>query len=203
MDVITTNRIESSIFSKYGANNGNSKAKTDVIATSKTNNSKSDTLEISDEAKKKNLFGIEKKQEFSTNQSQKVSDSDQQKINDLKKIDAQVKAHERAHIAAGGNLVKGGANFTYEVGPDGKKYATSGEVSIDMSYDESKPRETISKMQKVRSAALAPADPSSTDQQVASEASRIESQAQVQLRKIKMEETNSEESKEIEEAPQN
>jgi len=90
-------------------------------------------------------------------------------LSELRKVDQSVRAHEMAHVAAAGGLVKGGATFSYQRGPDGQSYAVGGEVQIDTGK-ESTPQATIQKMQIVRQAALAPADPSPQDQQVAAHA---------------------------------
>lgn len=88
-------------------------------------------------------------------------------VSELKKADQSVRAHEMAHLAAAGGFAKGGATFSYQRGPDGQNYAVGGEVQIDTSK-EATPAATIVKMQIIRQAALAPADPSPQDQRVAS-----------------------------------
>lgn len=99
-----------------------------------------------------------------------------QQLMKLKNRDTEVRIHEQAHLAAAGPYARGGPSFTYQQGPDGVRYAIGGEVNIDLSK-ENTPEATISKMQTIKSAALAPASPSGTDRSVAAEASRIESQA--------------------------
>ena len=47
----------------------------------------------------------------------------QAKVRELKARDREVRAHEQAHRSAGGELVRGGTKFTFEVGPDGRRYA--------------------------------------------------------------------------------
>lgn len=91
-------------------------------------------------------------------------------VNKLEKIDSEVKAHEMAHIAAGGQYITSGATFSYTRGPDGKNYATGGEVGIDTSAEPGDPQATLQKMRQVRAAALAPAEPSSQDMRVAAKA---------------------------------
>ena len=91
-------------------------------------------------------------------------------IEKLEKVDAEVRAHELAHIAAGGEYITSGATFSYQQGPDGKKYAVGGEVSIDTASEPGDPEATLQKMRRVRAAALAPAQPSSQDLKVASNA---------------------------------
>jgi hypothetical protein len=114
--------------------------------------------------------------EKSIKSEQELSSEQRQVVNDLKKRDLEVKAHEQAHMAAGGPVVQGGATYQYQTGPDGKMYAVGGEVKIDVSPERT-PEATIRKMQQVRKAALAPAQPSSTDRAVAAQASQIEAQA--------------------------
>lgn len=108
-----------------------------------------------------------------------LSTEEKQTVNDLKKRDAEVKAHEAAHMAAGGGVVQGSASYEYQSGPDGKMYAVGGEVKIDVS-PENTPDETIRKMQQIRAAALAPAQPSGTDRAVAAQASQLEAQARME-----------------------
>ena len=107
-------------------------------------------------------------------------DEDQQTIKQLQQTDRAVRAHEQAHIAAGGGLVRGSASFSYQTGPDGKQYAVGGEVSIDTSPGRT-PQESIEKARTIRAAALAPADPSPQDRVVAAQAARIEAEARQQI----------------------
>ncbi len=102
---------------------------------------------------------------------------EKQEIDRLKKQDREVRNHEAAHVAAGGHHVRGGASFSYETGPDGKRYASGGEVSIDTSPVRGDPEATVRKMQAVRRAALAPANPSGQDRAVAARASQQEAAA--------------------------
>jgi hypothetical protein len=108
-----------------------------------------------------------------------LNEEEKKQVNQLKKRDAEVKAHEQAHMAAGSGVVQGGANYQYEKGPDGRQYAVGGEVKIDLSTKNT-PEATISKMQQVRKAALAPAQPSGTDRAVAAQASQVEVQARME-----------------------
>jgi len=100
----------------------------------------------------------------------------QREIEALKQTDARVHRHEQAHIAVGGELIRGGANYSYTIGPDQKRYAVAGEVSIDTSPAKT-PEETIPKAQHIRATALAPSDPSPQDRGVASIASQMEAKA--------------------------
>ncbi|MDR1995204.1 putative metalloprotease CJM1_0395 family protein [Azonexus sp.] len=97
----------------------------------------------------------------------------------LQRADREVRAHEQAHMAAGAGLVRG-SSYSYEAGPDNRRYAVAGEVSIDASPGRT-PEETIAKARQIRAAALAPADPSTADRQVAAAAGQMEMQAQREL----------------------
>jgi hypothetical protein len=109
-----------------------------------------------------------------------LSPDAQRQLDKLKATDRQVRAHEQAHMAAGGALVRGGASYSYQKGPDGQLYAVGGEVSIDVSPGRT-PEETISKAAQIRAAALAPADPSGQDRNVAAGAARLEAEARAEL----------------------
>lgn len=102
--------------------------------------------------------------------------ADLELIRELKQRDQEVRAHEQAHAATGGQYA-GAATFSYRLGPDGVRYAVGGEVSIDISAVAGNPQATLDKMQQVQRAALAPAEPSSQDRQVAAQASQIAAQA--------------------------
>jgi hypothetical protein len=111
---------------------------------------------------------------------EQVSQADQRRIDELKTTDRKVRAHEAAHMAAGGSLVTSGASFEYETGPDGQRYAVAGEVGIDTSKGHT-PEETLARAQQVRAAALAPADPSGQDRAVAAAAAQMAATARAEI----------------------
>jgi hypothetical protein len=92
-----------------------------------------------------------------------------------------VRLHEQAHLLAAGPYAKGAPSYTYETGPDGKRYAVGGEVPIDLSAVPGDPQATLQKALTIRRAALAPNDPSATDQAVAAQATALAAQAQQEL----------------------
>lgn len=136
--------------------------------------SSSDSVELSKEAKDKN--SAEKSPE-----GKELSEEEQKEVEDLKKRDQEVRIHEQAHAATGGQYVTGGPTYEYEKGPDGTRYATGGHVSIDTSPIADDPEATIEKAQIIKRAALAPAEPSSTDRSVAAKATQMEQQARQEL----------------------
>lgn len=105
-----------------------------------------------------------------TQQQQQQEQQDAKEIEQLKARDQEVRTHEQAHAATGGQYA-GSPQYEYTTGPDNKRYITGGEVSIDVS-EAKNPEETLRKMEQVRAAALAPAEPSSQDLKVAAEASQ-------------------------------
>lgn len=98
-----------------------------------------------------------------------LSAADKEEVQRLKNRDAEVRAHEQAHAAAGGSHA-GSPSYEFETGPDGRRYAVGGEVSIDTSEVAGDPKASIAKMQQVVRAATAPADPSGQDRKVAAKA---------------------------------
>lgn len=119
-----------------------------------------------------------------------LSPDEQRQVQKLKEIDRKVRAHEQAHLSVGGDLVRGGASYSYQTGPDNQRYAVAGEVSIDVSPARTA-KETIPKAEHIRATALAPADPSVQDRSVAARASQIEVDAQAELAMQKRQESTS------------
>jgi hypothetical protein len=109
-----------------------------------------------------------------------LSEEEVREVEQLERRDQEVRTHEQAHLSAAGPHARGGMKLSYTTGPDGGRYVTDGEVGIDLS-PESTPEATISKMQTVRRAALAPAQPSGADRAVAAAASQYEQEARVEL----------------------
>jgi hypothetical protein len=141
------------------------------IQTEEEKKTSGETGEENGDESKKSLGGKE------------LTADDLQVINELKRRDMEVRAHEAAHIAAGGRYITSGASFSYQSGPDGKRYANGGEVGIDSSPVSGDPAATIMKMQAVRGAALAPANPSAADVGIAARAGQTAAQARVELAK--------------------
>lgn len=112
--------------------------------------------------------------------SEQLSDEERKQVDVLKARDREVRAHEQAHQAAGGQYA-GAASYTFQKGPDGRAYAVGGEVPIDASEIKGDPQATIEKMQQVKAAALAPAEPSGQDRKVAALADAKIAQARAEL----------------------
>jgi len=104
-----------------------------------------------------------------------------QALEQLKARDREVRAHEQAHLAAAGGLVRGGMAFSYQRGPDGRLYAIGGEVNIDTSMVAGDPQATLLKAQQIQRAALAPAQPSGQDRAVAAQAAQMAIEARLEL----------------------
>jgi len=121
--------------------------------------------------------------------STQPTQQEQQQIQKLKTRDREVRAHEAAHVAAGAGLVRGGATFSYQRGPDGVQYAIGGEVKLDTSEVAGDPAATLQKAQQIRSAALAPAQPSATDRSIAAKAAQMAVEARAEINQQRNEET--------------
>ena len=111
------------------------------------------------------------------------NDADVALIRELQRRDREVRIHERAHAAAAGNLANGGARLQFTRGPDGRQYATGGEVSIDVAPVPDDPRATLRKAEKIRRAALAPTNPSAQDRAVAARAAAMATEARIELQR--------------------
>lgn len=105
---------------------------------------------------------------------------EQIEIRDLAARDRAVRAHEAAHAAVGGQYA-GAPSYRFQRGPDGQSYAVSGEVPIDASAVPGDAEATIRKLQTVRRAALAPADPSTQDRRIAAQATSRIARARAEL----------------------
>lgn len=114
-------------------------------------------------------------------QTNRLSEEEKKQVAELKDADRTVRQHEMAHQTAGAGLITRGAQYEYKRGPDGQLYAVGGDVQIDSSPVPDDPQATIAKMERVKRAAMAPAEPSTQDRRVASEAATREMQARLEL----------------------
>jgi len=109
-----------------------------------------------------------------------LTKEEQARVEALKRRDAEVRAHEQAHATVGGPYA-GAPQYEYERGPDGRRYAVGGSVAIDVTPISGDPEATIAKMEVVKRAALAPAEPSAADRAVARQADRHMQEARAEL----------------------
>jgi hypothetical protein len=117
-----------------------------------------------------------------TGQADQSQDIERQtQLTRLRERDREVRDHEQAHVAAGGQHVRGGMQLELQKGPDGNVYAVGGSVNLDTAPVPGDPESTVEKARTVRRAALAPAEPSGQDRNVAAEASAMEAQARLEL----------------------
>lgn len=141
--------------------------------TSAVRGNTADRVEISAEARKKT-------QEPDGFNRAKLNLQEEAVLRKLQATDLRVRAHERAHLAAAGGVARSGASFSSTRGPDGRLYATGGEVAIDASPVPGDPDATIAKAATIRRAALAPSNPSSQDRAVAARAGAMASEARAE-----------------------
>jgi len=107
--------------------------------------------------------------------------AEQKMIQALQARDREVRAHEGAHVAVGGNLVISGPSYTYQRGPDGRGYAIGGKVQLDVSEVADDPEASLQKSEQIRRAALAPMDPSPLDMKVAASAAQMAARARLDI----------------------
>ena len=152
------------------ANDVENNADNSVSSADKTSNAENNTQNNDKNAGQKNIG--------------ELSLEEQRIVTELQAADTNVRAHEAAHMAAGGGLTSP-ASYTYERGPDNKMYAVAGEVGISTGEGNT-PQESLNKAQTIRRAALAPADPSPQDLKVAAQAASMEMSARAQIMQEKM-----------------
>lgn len=120
-----------------------------------------------------------------------LTEEEREIVDDLRQRDREVRQHEQAHAAKGGPYA-GSPSYDTVRGPDGASYAVGGEVKIDASPVRGDPEATIRKMEVVKRAALAPAEPSAQDRAVAAQADAQKAQAQAELRQQRADEREEE-----------
>lgn len=130
---------------------------------------------------------VEGKEAQSSPREAQQQRQEQLEIAELVSRDREVRAHEQAHAAIGGAYA-GAPTYTFTRGPDGKRYAIGGEVSIDSSPIPNDPEATLRKMELVQRAALAPAEPSAQDRRVAAQAAAQAADARAELAQLRREE---------------
>ncbi len=160
--------------------------------TASGNGLKDPKLDIEQEAKPPPL-GAEEKQAASgqekVNSHVTLTESEQRQVQQLADRDREVRTHEQAHLSAAGSRATSGASFTYTDGPDGKRYATGGEVSVDTSPVQGDPEATLRAAELIQRAALAPAEPSAQDRQVAAAANAMAQVASAELSQQRVDES--------------
>lgn len=127
------------------------------------------------------LESAERRGELSPEEQQRL-----EQLQELEQRDQEVRAHEQAHKAVAGQYA-GPIRYEFVQGPDGRRYAVAGEVPIDLSPAPT-PEETVAKMEQVRRAALAPAEPSDADRRIAAEATQLILDARAEAQRQQREE---------------
>ena len=124
--------------------------------------------------KRAELANIDKKElEKSTQESydklnstdNKYDEKDYERVlGKFKNLDLETKTHEQAH--ATGAATTAPIQYNYQVGPDGKLYATGGSVRFDTSIPEDEASANL-KLTQLQKASSAPNELSSADAQIA------------------------------------
>ncbi|MGB5854108.1 MAG: putative metalloprotease CJM1_0395 family protein [Oceanisphaera sp.] len=158
------------LYNRQGHSDGAAKADAgyETKAGAKSTESAEDADNASTASTQKNAAGKE------------LTIEQQEELLQLQQRDQEVRVHEQQHASVGGQHT-GAPSYEYETGPDGKQYVVEGSVSADLSPIASDPNATIEKMQQVKAAALAPAEPSSADKNAAARADQLIVEARAEL----------------------
>lgn len=97
----------------------------------------------------------------------------------LQRRDSAVRQEEQTHAARAGAFA-GAPIYQYEVGPDDKRYAVSGEVPVHVKNPSGDPEQLKRALAVLSQAATAPAAPSSQDISVAQRAASLAGQLEAQ-----------------------
>lgn len=161
----------------------NADAKGDIItpveespSSSAAFNREAEAREADDAARQDRRLEARGEQQQQTQQQTQ----DQSQVRALAARDREVHAHEQAHASAGGRYA-GSPSYTFERGPDGVSYAVSGEVPISLPTGGGDPQAALVAAQQIIQAALAPADPSPQDRNVAAQASHIATESRADI----------------------
>ncbi len=106
--------------------------------------------------------------------------AEEEKVRDLEERDRQVRQREEAHARAAGNLAKGGPRYTYEIGPDGKRYAVEGHTEIQVKSGNT-PEERLRNARRAQQAARAGGGMTPQSARVANEAKREAEKAREEI----------------------
>lgn len=131
------------------------------------------------------------------NRNELLSDDELREVELLAQRDREVRAHEQAHLSVVGSRATSGASFSYTEGPNGKRYATGGEVRIDTSPVRGDPQATLLAAALIQRAAMAPAEPSTQDRQVAAGASAMAQEARAELSQQRVSEAQTTQTDEV------
>ncbi len=192
----TDNRFDNSASTpqRYISNTQSSASDTYSVASVKNNSAKnsaaqdstettlptSETVTAASDQSRRNGQTSSQGDDASAEEDKKKAQQEEKAVQDLKKRDAEVRTHEQAHKTAGGQYA-GSPAFEMTKGPDGQSYATGGHVNIDVSAIPDDPQATLNKMMQIKSAALAPAEPSAQDLKVAAKADMVAAAARSEL----------------------
>lgn len=163
-----------------------SDAAKNLLTAEKTDNQKQPDSQLPQNATASKDPETENTKNQTISANEELTQAEKETISKLKVTDANVKAHEQAHLAAAAGLNASAPAYSYEKGPDGNKYAVGGEVSISFSIS-SDPESNLKKAEKLKAAALAPSDPSAQDRAVARNAEQMIAQAKQEIAAEKQE----------------
>ncbi|RYA23007.1 hypothetical protein CRU96_10280 [Malaciobacter halophilus] len=107
----------------------------------------------------------EKNDSVNLTNSKNYDEEDYQRVLDkFENLDSKTRSHEQLHASLA--HTKGAISYNYQMGPDGKLYATGGHVRLDTSIPKDEAA-AIAKLDKLQKASAAPDGLSSADASIA------------------------------------
>ncbi|RXK00892.1 hypothetical protein CRU98_00140 [Arcobacter sp. CECT 8986] len=95
----------------------------------------------------------------------KYDENDYERVlSKFQNLDSKIRTHEQTHASLGSTT--GAINYTYQMGPDGKLYATGGHVRLDTSIPKD-PDAALAKLEELKKASGGPSELSSADASIA------------------------------------
>lgn len=102
-------------------------------------------------------------------------------LRQLQRSDRQVRLQENVQRQMGAELVRGGAEYTFVEGPDGRRYAVSASSEFKLPDANTEPRQAAHDAAQIRRAVLASARSSPADRALAARAASLEARARAEI----------------------
>lgn len=112
----------------------------------------------------------------SVRQADELAPEERDTVKEMQARDASVRREEQAHAAAAGAMA-GPIRYEFATGPDGRRYAVNGKVSIDAKATSGDPREMERMGRRLSAAAMSAQAPSSADYAAAAKGYRAAGEA--------------------------
>lgn len=128
--------------------------------------------------KQENINSFIEHKDFIEKSTNLVDKNDYERVLEkFKSMDSNIRAHEQLHSSLAST--KGGITYSYQMGPDGKMYVNGGHVRLETSIPNDQKAASF-KLDKIKSAALAPNGLSAADTSIARDANLMKAKLSLQ-----------------------